>query len=147
MIGKQNRDTLYFGGWWEGWSVQKCTGLYSRGGACNGVWVYTQFDYLSCFLSLGSMQILQTLRVKIYTNRFQELYRCCIRLQVLITLYQSNSGLRESLDFMQPLTIAVLALNFRFVLDFDNSRIGVQFCNKLTLCKVNIGLQTILSLR
>ena len=32
MIGKQNRDTLYFGGWWEGWSVLKCTGLYSRGG-------------------------------------------------------------------------------------------------------------------
>ena len=43
--------------------------------------------------------------------------------------------------------MAVLALNFRFVLDFDDSRIGVKFRKKLTLCKVNIGLQTILSLR
>ena len=34
------------------------------------------------FFLRGSMQILQTLRVKMYTNRFQELYRCCIRLQV-----------------------------------------------------------------
>ena len=33
------------------------------------------------------------------------------------------------------------------MLDFGNSRIGVQFRNKLTLCKVNIALQTILSLR
>ena len=103
-------------------------------GACNGVWVHTQFDYLSSvnFFSLGSVQILQTLEVKIYTNKFQELYRSCIRLQVFITLYQSSSGLWESL---------------KFVLDFDNSRIGVQFRNKLTSCKVNIGLQTILSLR
>ena len=38
-------------------------------------------------------------------------------------------------------------LHFRFLLDFDNSRIGVQFGNKLTLCNVNIALQTILSLR
>ena len=91
------------------------------------------------------MQILQTLRVKISTNRFQELYRCCIHLQVFITLYQSNLGLSESLNFIQPLAMAVLALNDRFVLDFDNSRIGVQPRNKLTLCKVNIGLQTILS--
>ena len=92
------------------------------------------------------MQILQTLSVKIYTNRFQELHRCYIRLQVFITLYQNNSGLRESLNFIQPEAMAVLALNFRFVLDFDSSRIGVQFCNKLTLCKVNIGLQATLSL-
>ena len=79
------------------------------------------------------MQILQTLRVKISTNRFQELYRCCIHLQVFITLYQSNLGLSESLNFIQPLAMAVLALNDRFVLDFDNSRIGVQPRNKLTL--------------
>ena len=53
------------------------------------------------FLSLLSVQILQTLSVKIYTNRYlsnlrfilpslvelQELHRCCIRLQVFITLY------------------------------------------------------------
>ena len=93
------------------------------------------------------MQILQTLRVKAYTNRFQELYRCCISLQVFVNLYRSNSGLSESFNFIQPQAMAVLALNFRFVLNFDNSKIGVQFRNKLTLCKVNIALQTILSLR
>ena len=43
--------------------------------------------------------------------------------------------------------MAVLALNFRLVLGFDNSRLGVKFRNKLTMCKVNIGLQAILSLR
>ena len=105
--------------------------------------------FLLFFFSLGSMQILQTLRVKMYAKRFQEVYRCCIRLQVFITLYQNNSGLQDSLNFnfIQPQAMVVLALNFRFVLYFENSRIGVQFCNKLTLCKVNIGLQTILSLR
>ena len=86
------------------------------------------------------MQILQTLRVKAYTNRFQELYRCCISLQVFVNLYRSNSGLSESFNFIQPQAMAVLALNFRFVLDFDNNRIEIQFRNKLTLCKVNIGL-------
>ena len=40
-----------------------------------------------------------------------------------------------------------LALNFRFALVIDNSRIVVQFCNKFTLCKVNIALQIILLLR
>ena len=48
---------------------------------------------------------------------------------------------------MQLQAMRDLALNFRFMLVFDNSRIGVQFHNKLTLCKVNIGLQTVLSLR
>ena len=43
--------------------------------------------------------------------------------------------------------MAVPAQNFKFMLDFDNSRIGVQFRNKLTLWKVNIVLQTVLSLR
>ena len=132
------KDAVKEGG--EG-SVQKHTGAYRRG-ACNGVWVHTQFDYLSSviFFSLGSMQMLQTLRVNIYTNRFQELYHCYIRLQVFITLYKSSLGLWESLSFMQPQVMAVLALNSRFLLDFNSSRIGVQFRNKLTLCKVNIGL-------
>ena len=90
------------------------------------------------FFSLWSMQILQTLRVKICTNRFQELYCCCIHLQLFITLHQSNFELWESLNFIQPQAMAMLALNFR---------IGVQFRNKVTLWKVNIALQTILSLR
>ena len=47
---------------------------------------------------------------------------------------------------MQLQAMRVLALNFRFILDFDNSRIEVQFRNKLTLYKVNIALQTLLSL-
>ena len=81
------------------------------------------------------------------SNRFQELYRCCIRLRVFITLYQSNSGLWKSLNFIQLQAMTVLVLNFRFGLDFDNSRIRVQFRNNLTFCKVNIALQTILSLR
>ena len=133
-------------------SVQKHTGAYSRG-ACYGVWVHTQFDYLSSvffflfFFCLEVCRFYKHLRVKIYTNKFQGLYRCCIRLQVFITFYQSNSELWESFNFIQPQTMAMLALNFRFVLDFDNSRIGVQSRNKLTLCKVNIGLQTMLSLR
>ena len=38
-------------------------------------------------------------------------------------------------------------VGFKFVLDFENNRIEVQLRNKLTLCKVNIALQTILSLR
>ena len=118
------------------------------GGACNGLWVHTQFEYLSsAFFLLGNMQILKTFRVKIYTNRYQELYCYSIRLQVFTTLYQINSRLWESLNFIQTQTMAVLVLNFIFVLDFDNSRIGVQFSNKLTLCKLNIVLQTILSLR
>ena len=154
MKGKQNRDALYFCCIFEvrgEGSVQKRTGVYSMGwkggggGECNGVWVHTQFVYLSSvFFSLGSVQILQTLRVKIYTNRFQELYRCWIRLRVFITLHQSNSGLWKSLNFIQ---LQAMVLNFRFVLEFDNSRILVQFRNKLALCKVNIALQTILSLR
>ena len=150
MIGKQNRDVLYFCCIFEGrgeGSVQKRTGVYNRGD-CNGVWMHTQFVYLSSvFFSLGSVQILQTLRVKIYTNRFQELYRFWIRLRVFIAWYQSNSGLWKSFNFIKLQAIAVLASNFRFMLDFDNSRIGVQFRNKLTLCKVNIALQTILSSR
>ena len=118
------------------------------GGACNGLWVHTQFEYLSsAFFLLGNMQILKTFRVKIYTNRYQELYCYSIRLQVFTTLYQINSRLWESLNFIQTQTMAVLVLNFIFVLDFDNSRIGVQFSNKLTLCKLNVVLQTILSLR
>ena len=48
---------------------------------------------------------------------------------------------------MQLQVIGALALNFRFVLVFDNSRIKVQFRNKLTFCKVNMALQTILSVR
>ena len=48
---------------------------------------------------------------------------------------------------MQLQAMRALALNFRFVLVFDNSRIGVQFCHKLTLCKVNIVLETKLLLR
>ena len=169
MIGKQNRDALYFccifensavshivykktqlGGWGRGVSSKSDRGVQPGGGACNGVWVHMQFDYLSSvFLFAWKYAILQTLRVKIYTKRFQELYRCCIRLQVFITLYQSNSGLQESLNFnfIQPQAMVVLALYFRFMLYFQNSRIRVQFCNKLTLCKVNIGLQTIISLR
>ena len=57
---------------------------------------YTVWLSFFCFFSLWSVQILQTLRVKIYTNRFlsilrfilpslvsfPELHRCCIRLQV-----------------------------------------------------------------
>ena len=96
--------------------------------------------FLRFFYSLGNAQILQTLRVKIYTNRFQKLDRCCIHLQVFFALYQSNSGLWKSLNFIQLQAMAVLALNFRFVLEFDNSRIGAQFHNKLTLCKINIAL-------
>ena len=103
--------------------------------------------FLLLFSFLGNIQILKTLRVKIYANRYQELYCYSIRLQVFTILYQSNSGLSESLNFIQPQMIAVLVLNFIFVLDFDNSRIGVQFSNKLTLCKLNVVLQTILSLR
>ena len=103
--------------------------------------------FLLLFPFLGNIQILKTLRVKIYANRYQELYCYSIRLQVFTILYQSNSGLSESLNFIQPQMIAVLVLNFIFVLDFDNSRIGVQFSNKLTLCKLNVVLQTILSLR
>ena len=174
MIGKQTCDTLYFC-WilsdsavshivykntqlrWSGvWGVRGCGGERSQfksvqvrtaGGhlmRCDYICSLTIF-LLLCFFSLGSMQILQTLRVKIYTNRFQELYHCCIRLQVFSTLYQSNSGLWESLNIMQLQAMAVLALNFRFLLDFDNSKIGVQFGNKFSLCKVSIALQTIYS--
>ena len=39
----------------------------------------------------------------------------------------------------------VLVLSFRFVFVFGNSRIGVQFRNQLTLCKVKTALQTIVS--
>ena len=175
MIGKQNRGALCFccifedsavwhiiykkthlkGGWrggsgGVGWDRGKLKSVKAYrcvqhwgggGGACNGLWVHTQFEYLSsAFFLLGNMQILKTFRVKIYTNRYQEL-------QVFTTLYQINSRLWESLNFIQTQTMAVLVLNFIFVLDFDNSRIGVQFSNKLTLCKLNIVLQTILSLR
>ena len=49
-------------------------------------------------------------------------------------------------QFMQLQAMRMLALNFRFVLVFDNSKIGVQVRNKLTLCKLNIALQTIFSL-
>ena len=48
---------------------------------------------------------------------------------------------------MQRQLMRVQALNFSYVLAFDNSEIGMQFRNKLTLCKLNIALQTILSLR
>ena len=150
MIGKQNRDVLYFCCIFEGrgeGSIQKRTGVYSRG-ECNGLWVHTQFVYLyPVFFFAWKCADLQTLWVKIYTNRFQKLYRCWIPLRLFISLYQSNSWLWKSLNFIQLQAMAVLALNFRFVLDFDNSRIGVQFRNKFTLCKVNIALQTILSLR
>ena len=143
----------------EGW-VQKGTGAYR--GKSNGVWVHARFEYVSSFyFSLWNMQILQTLRVKVFTNGFlsnlrfilpslvdfQELHRCCVPLQVFIILYWSNSRLWNSLNFMQLQVIGALALNFRFVLVFDNSRIKVQFRNKLTFCKVNMALQTILSVR
>ena len=48
---------------------------------------------------------------------------------------------------MQLQAMQALALNFKFMLVFDNSKIGMQFRNKLTLCIVNIALQTILLLR
>ena len=113
------------------------------------------------FFLLWSVHILQTLRVKEYTNRFLSilrfilpylvdfpyLYCCHIRLQVFITLYRSNSRSSNSVNFMQLQAMRTLALNFRFVLVFDNSRIGMQFRNKLNLCKENIALRTILSLR
>ena len=47
---------------------------------------------------------------------------------------------------MQLQAMRALAVNLKFMLVFDNSRIGVQFCDKLTLCKVDIALQTILLL-
>ena len=116
--------------------------------------------YSSFYFSLWSVQILQTLRVKIYMNRFlniwkfilpsfvdfPEILRCCIRLKVFITLHRNSSRLWNSLNFMQLQAMRMLALNFRFVLVFDNSKIGVQVRNKLTLCKLNIALQTIFSL-
>ena len=74
----------------------------------------------------------------------QELHCCCIRLQVFITLYRSNSRLWNSHNLMQLQVMRALALNFSFVLVFDKSKIGVQFRNKLTLRKANIALQTIL---
>ena len=120
-----------------------------------------QFDIFLLFFLLWSVQTLQTLRGKIYTNiflsvllfilpslvNFQKLHRCCVRLQVFITLYQNNSRLWISLNFIQLQAMQALALNFKFVLVFDNSKIGMQFRNKLTLCIVNIVLQTILLLR
>ena len=120
-----------------------------------------QFDIFLLFFLLWSVQTLQTLRGKIYTNiflsvllfilpslvSFQKLHRCCVRLQVFITLYQKNSRLWNSLNFIQLQAMQALALNFKFVLVFDNSKIGMQFRNKLTLCIVNIVLQTILLLR
>ena len=120
-----------------------------------------QFDIFLLFFLLWSVQTLQTLRGKIYTNiflsvllfilpslvNFQKLHRCCVRLQVFITLYQNNSRLWNSLNFIQLQAMQALALNFKFVLVFDNSKIGMQFRNKLTLCIVNIVLQTILLLR
>ena len=77
-----------------GESVQKHTGAY-RGRGC--------------------MQILQRVGVKVYTNRFlsilrfillslvnfQGLHRCCIPVQVFITLYRSNLKLWRSLNFKQ----------------------------------------------
>ena len=114
MIGKQNCDALYFCCIFEDsavshifykkmqlggrGSVQKHKGAYSREGA-GGVMKHEYTDNLNFFLLffwvflLGSLQILQTLRVKIYTDRFQELYHCCIHLRVFITLCQSNSEL------------------------------------------------------
>ena len=120
-----------------------------------------QFDIFLLFFLLWSVQTLQTLRGKIYTNiflsvllfilpslvNFQKLHRCCVRLQIFITLYQNNSRLWNSLNFIQLQAMQALALNFKFVLVFDNSKIGMQFRNKLTLCIVNIVLQTILLLR
>ena len=120
-----------------------------------------QFDIFLLFFLLWSVQTLQTLRGKIYTNiflsvllfilpslvNFQKLHRCCVRLQVFITLYQNNSRLWNSLNFIQLQAMQALALNFKFVLVFDNSKIGMQFRNKLTLCIINIVLQTILLLR
>ena len=35
-----------------------------------------------------------------YFSNFQELHHCCIRLQVVITLYQNNSRLSNSLNFL-----------------------------------------------
>ena len=182
MIGKQKRDALHFCSIFEDlsvlhifkqklvslrgypWStyagrgrgsIQKLTDKYRE---CNGVWV--QSLAIFCFFSLWSVQILQTLRVKIYTNRFlsnlrfilpslvdfQELHHSCIHLEVLTTVYQSNFRLWNSLNFMQLQAMRVLALNFRFILDFDNSRTEVSFRNKLTLYKVSIALQTLLLL-
>ena len=43
---------------------------------------------------------------------------------------------------MRLQAMRMLALNFRFVLVFGNSRVGAQFRNKLTLCNVKIVLQT-----
>ena len=119
-----------------------------------------QFDIFLLLFLLWSVQTLETLRGKIHTNRFlsvlwlilpslvnfQKLHHCCVRLQIFITLYQSNSRLWNSLNFMQLQAMQALALNFKFMLVFDNSKIGMQFRNKLTLCIVNIALQTILLL-
>ena len=163
MIGKQNRDALYFccifedssvshivykktqlggggvGGGGKGWVERdqfKSIQVRTAGGRameCEYIRSLTTFPlFFFCFLFFFCLEVCRFykhLRVKIYTNKFQGLYRCCIRLQVFITFYQSNSELWESFNFIQPQTMAMLALNFRFVLDFDNSRIGVQCCN------------------
>ena len=162
MIGKQNRDALYFccifedssvshivykktqlgggggggvrGGWRE--ISSKAYRCVQQGGvlwsvSTYAVWLpFLCFFFFLFFFCLEVCRFYKHLRVKIYTNKFQGLYRCCIRLQVFITFYQSNSELWESFNFIQPQTMAMLALNFRFVLDFDNSRIGVQCCNR-----------------
>ena len=146
------------GGWEEGVSpkLYRCVHVVQW-----TVSVMSVIFVLFFFFSLWNMQILQILKVKINANwflsnlrfilpslvGFQGFQHWCLHLQVFITLHQSNSGLWQSLNFMQLQAMLVLDLNFRFVLDFDNSRIGLQFRNKFSLCKVNIALQTILSLR
>ena len=133
MIGKQNRDALYFccifedssvshivykktqlgggggGGGVRGGggerSVQKHTGAYSRG-ACYGVWVHTQFDYLSSgfflffvFFLLGSMQILQTLKSK---NIYKQISRAVSLLYTSASFYHFLSkqfGVMRKLQF------------------------------------------------
>ena len=53
----------------------------------------------------------------------------------------------QNLSIIQLQAMLSLALNFRFLLAFDNSGLGVQFYNKPILCKMNIALQTVLLLR
>ena len=83
-------------------------------------------------------------------NIYEEISRAVLLLYTSASFYHFVSmqfGVMKSLNFIQLQAMAVLAVNFGFGLDFDISGIGVQFSNKLTLCKENIALQTILSLR
>ena len=121
--------------------------IRAEGGGVNGAWYVCS---LTIFLVFFHFEVTNTSSKNINEQRFRsnlrfilpflvnfyKLHRSCIRLQVFITLYQSILRLWNSFNFMQLQAMRALTLNFRFVLVFGNSIIGVQLpdddCRVLT---------------